>query len=198
MIDRSISKALEPSAPALRSRSPVGGRRESRFGRRRGRGWRCGADRWARPRNDARGSTPTAAHRRARVPPRRRRRRRPGRRRPSPPQLEPEPAPSPGMPARPIPGAGAQKCRPLHPDALEGVVRPGPEHWSFTLFGVVQTDYITDTTRSYDEGIGAGWSRAATRTRARPGGRSSRREAPASASSSSLPRSEASPRQRRS
>src|SRR5262249_40863087 len=37
---------------------------------------------------------------------------------------------------------------------LKVTIGPPNNAWSFTLFGIVQADYIADTTRSYDEPIG--------------------------------------------
>src|SRR4029077_11713321 len=66
--------------------------------------------------------------------------------------------PSQGMPSpAEVPGAGA-------PEVPSEYTRPplrvsfgqGASTWAFTLFGVIQADYLADSTRSYDESIGAG------------------------------------------
>ena len=65
--------------------------------------------------------------------------------------------PSQGMPApAEIPGQGAPEAiSPYTRAPLRVSFGQGSNAWAFTLFGVVQADYLHDTTRSYDESIGA-------------------------------------------
>ena len=42
----------------------------------------------------------------------------------------------------------------VHADAAQGLFGTGTQKWAFTVFGTIQADYITDTTRSYNDYIG--------------------------------------------
>ena len=42
----------------------------------------------------------------------------------------------------------------VHAHAAEGAFGTGNQTWAFTVFGTIQADYITDTTRSYNDYIG--------------------------------------------
>jgi hypothetical protein len=54
-----------------------------------------------------------------------------------------------------VPGAGApEAATDFTRTPLRVAFGQGNRTWAFTLFGVVQADYITDSTRSYDESIG--------------------------------------------
>src|SRR5262249_38851993 len=53
-----------------------------------------------------------------------------------------------------IPGGTAPGETTFKRPPLKVTIGQGNNAWSFTLFGIVQADYIADTTRSYDEPIG--------------------------------------------